>query len=74
MSISTAAGSQNLACLHPLHSGRGKANQKASEPSTDLLLLLSLLDETFTWLKSGQGTDVEGKLEMAVRSCGGEAP
>lgn len=68
MSSSTAAGSQKLACLHSLHSGGEKASE-TSEASTDLLLLLlSLMARTFTCLKSGQGTDAEGNLEMALES------
>lgn len=42
--------------------------KKTSELSTDLLLLLSLKARTFTWLKTGQGTDAEGNLEVAVDS------
>lgn len=61
MSSSTAAGPQKLACLNFLH---------AFEPSSDQLLLLPppLMARTFTWLKSEEGADAEGSLEMAVES------
>lgn len=60
MSSSAGTGPQKLPGLYFLHT---------SEPSSDQLLLLpSLMARTFTWLKSGQGTDAEGSLEMAVES------